>query len=141
MSVKLTIDLDKYFALIGRKGPPSEYDLMKKLTDRREPALNPDWDPFDLDDKPTFSMAGCSFVDSEGDFVDFLDISEHKKTFLHGWLVTWDRKATRKDSVLIGGIPVDNWSVKIYFICFLTMCFQKLTILHLSCIQMFPIDS
>jgi hypothetical protein len=111
MSGKLTIDLDEYFAVIGRKGPLNEYDLMMELITRKEPALNPNWDGSNWDEKPTFSMRGCSFLDSEGDFVDFLDISENKKTFLYGQLVTWDRKAAKKYSILIGGILVDNWLV------------------------------
>jgi len=115
MSEKLTIDLDEYFAVIGRKGPPDEYDLVMELITRKEPALNPNWDSSNWDENPTFSMARCSLLDSEGDFVDFLDMSK-KKTFLYGQLVTWDRKAAKKYSVLIGGILVDNWLVSINFI-------------------------
>jgi len=112
MSAKLTIDLDEYFAVIGRKGPPDERDLALELIKRKEPALDPNW----TEGNPaTFSMAGCSLLDSEGDFVDFLDMSK-KTTFLYGHLVTWDRKAAREYSVLIGGILVDNWLVSINFI-------------------------
>jgi len=110
MSAKLTIDLDEYFAVIGRKGPPKEYDLVMELITRKEPALNPNWDGSKWDENPTFSVVGCSLLDSEGDFVDFLDMPK-KKTFLYGQLVTWDRKAAKKYSILIGGILVDNWLV------------------------------
>ena len=108
---KLTIDPDEYFAILGRKGPPNdEGDLMVELLKRNEPALSPNWNG-----DPTFSIAGWSLLDSEGDFVDFLDLSK-KETFLYGQLVTWDRKGDRKRSVLIGGILVNNWLVLVNLI-------------------------